>query len=305
MPVYKKGSDGCEGRSNTFNFAADALNIITDKTHALYDPRVDLPVPEWLVKSIIKHGIIEPVVIVPDKTTKQPIVVDGRQRVKACRVANEQLVEAGESPYLIPCVLRRGSEEDLASVSVAANEMRQDDDVVTKAQRALRLCNMDIPASEIADDFGVTTVTIKSWIKLAECSRFLQKKVQNDEMSVSAAIEMSAMPVTEQKETFKKAIEEQGKKPTRKNAKGKITVRKAKKATGKGGQHHRMKLTEIKSAHENETLMLEVCADALAFQTDGHDPEDIVKYVFLMGLRHSAGLPRKLPNEVTEKPADF
>ena len=166
-------------KRTTFMFSPEDLVLVTDCTHPLYDARVELPVDDALVKSILRYGVIEPVVIA--KEHDMPLVVDGRQRVKAAREADRISNERGGTPILVQCVYRQGTERDLFEVLVCANEHRHDVAFVVQAQ------------------------TIKNWIKLLEF-HFYEK--ERDAVRDGAAT-MSDVICTPRKPRlrYKKAIE--------------------------------------------------------------------------------------------------
>ena len=72
----------------------ESLKIVDSKTSAFYDERGEKPVPEWLVNSIIRHGFIEPIVVVRDG--EDFVINDGRQRQRALIEANKRLAKAGK-----------------------------------------------------------------------------------------------------------------------------------------------------------------------------------------------------------------
>jgi hypothetical protein len=99
-------------RGNLFLVPPEDITIIGLDTedgpeHPLFDERVLLPVDEALARNIAIHGVIEPVVI--RKNGDDVIeVIDGRQRVRSARLANERLEAEGKEPVLVPVVRRVG-----------------------------------------------------------------------------------------------------------------------------------------------------------------------------------------------------
>jgi ParB family chromosome partitioning protein len=73
-----KNSYGSVDRGDTLSFRPEDLKVITDPKHVLYDARVERPVDEAMVLSIMSLGIIEPLVIA--RNGEEVFVVDGRQR---------------------------------------------------------------------------------------------------------------------------------------------------------------------------------------------------------------------------------
>jgi len=190
MPSYVKGIQGCAGKADLYWFAPEALIIITDKAHHLYDPRVELPVSEALVRSIMRRGILQAVRITPG----EPMVVAGRQRVRAALEANQR----GQTPPVrVPCVVLAGATDQLAGAGVAENEIRQDDNPAVKAEKAQRLQSLGYSVGDIADDFGVTEVTVRGWLKLAAAPPEVRQAVREKKVSARAAKKLAALPAPE------------------------------------------------------------------------------------------------------------
>jgi ParB family chromosome partitioning protein len=47
---------GAEGRGDVLNFKPEMLSVITDPKHPLYDERIELPVDEAMVLSIMRRA---------------------------------------------------------------------------------------------------------------------------------------------------------------------------------------------------------------------------------------------------------
>jgi ParB family chromosome partitioning protein len=233
--------ENSKGRKDMFYFDPDTLVMSNDPTDPLYDPRMDAPINEHLVLSIMSQGITTPILI--KKQGGRPVVIDGRQRVRCAREANRRLREAGADPITIPCDLKAGDDIDLYSISLTANEHRLDDDPMTKAAKAARLSNSGKMDEEIAVIFGVSLATVKSWTKLFELAKPVRDAVKAGKIAASAAIKLYGLPEEEQKAALEEALatakpEETGE-PRKKRAKVSSKVaaavaRSAKaKATGK------------------------------------------------------------------------
>ena len=87
------------GKTNVLMFEPENLHLVSDKTHPLYDERIHLPLHEPTVLSIMKLGVIEPIVIWKDPETGRSCVVEGRQRVKNTLEANKRLREEGKNLF--------------------------------------------------------------------------------------------------------------------------------------------------------------------------------------------------------------
>jgi ParB family chromosome partitioning protein len=170
-----------------FWFAPEELKIVTDKKEALYDPRSKWPTDLDLVANILYkgQGILEPVVIT--KVDDQPVVIDGRQRVKAALEANKQLRDQGLKTLMVPCVYKRGNEESLYAMMVSANEQRKDDSDLEKAEKVQTMLNFGGTKEEAATVFGVTKQTITNWLELLELDPDVQKDVRDGKTKPTAA----------------------------------------------------------------------------------------------------------------------
>jgi len=192
----KLAFDGAK-RGMLYQLDADQIVLITDKNHPLYDPRIELPLEESLVLNIMLNGVIEPIVV--RSVNGRPEVVDGRQRVRATLEANKRLKKAGKTLVRIPAIPRKGTDADLFGVSVSANENRQDDTPMGRAEKANRLLNLGQTEEEVAVAFGVGVQTVKNWTKLVELSAPVRKAVEAGKLSATAAIKLADVPAEEQK----------------------------------------------------------------------------------------------------------
>jgi len=73
-------------RISAFGFDPDDLVLIEDPKHPLYDARIKLPLKPEFVANIKALGVTVPVVV--RKIDGRPVVIDGRQRVRAAIEAN-------------------------------------------------------------------------------------------------------------------------------------------------------------------------------------------------------------------------
>lgn len=237
MAKNKRAFDASRG--NIFLFDPEDLVLIEDKDHPLYDERIHLEVDESMIRNVMTHGVIQPIVVV--KMANEPVVLAGRQRVKAALHANERLTADGQAPIKVPAVVRRGRDGDLFAVSVSENELRSDDSPLVRADKALRLLNMGRTEEEVAIAFGVSAVTIRNWLKLTELHGAVQHAVDGGEISATAAIQLHGLETKEQKAKLKKLISEGGK----------PTVRKAKKVVRKGGYRFRKRKEILEGMDED------------------------------------------------------
>lgn len=224
-------------RGNLWQFDPNDLVIIGLDTkhgpeHELWDERTSLPLEEETVINMMAIGVIQTVTI--RKVDGQAEVVDGRRRVLHAREANKRLTALGESLIAVPCALEHGDEVHMEGVAIALNEHRVDDNVITKAQKAVRLLGRNGGDTKAAaNHFNVTTTTIKNWTKLVELAPKVRKAVERGDISASAATQLHGMGREEQAKQLE-AITADAKKAGKKRPTTKAAKSKAGKTTMPG-----------------------------------------------------------------------
>jgi ParB family chromosome partitioning protein len=179
---------------NTYLVAPEELVIVgldtpVDHKHPLYDERVHMPLPEWLVLNISVHGVRDPIHV--RRSSKDEIeVIDGRQRVRAAREVNRRFRAEGRENECIRVmvVTRKGENADLAAAVVAGNEGKQGNTLVYRARQALKLLGFNKTYQEIAVLFNVHQVTIRHWIELLEKDPQIILAVQEGRTSLTTAL---------------------------------------------------------------------------------------------------------------------
>jgi ParB family chromosome partitioning protein len=205
--VTKSAFDAKRG-GGYFLFDPDELLLQSDKEHPLYDPRIDLPLSEALVLSIDKDGILQPIRVKKDDDGK-PLVVIGRQRVKAAReVKKRRKSRKDPEPVLVPALVTKGSDENLLGYSVTENELRKNDSVIQKARKAQRLSNLGMTNKDISVSMGVSEHAIMDWLVLVNLDGSVQKAVDQGKLSASAAKKFKDLGKEQQKELLEQLTEE-------------------------------------------------------------------------------------------------
>ncbi len=203
-------------RGNVFYIEPERLVLVYDKEHLLYDPRVEMPADENMVRNIMVKGVIEPVIV--RKNGQDIEVVAGRARTKAALEANVRLSAEGKLPVLVPVMIRGGDDADLYGVLVSENEIRREDSPVSKGEKARKMLNMGRTVQQIAIDFGVTRQTVENWLAVDGLSEEVKGAIDADEISATAAMQMADLPKEEQVELLHE-IQVQEIKPTVGNVK--------------------------------------------------------------------------------------
>lgn len=202
---------GSKGRQDLLRFDPEDLVIVDDPKNPLYDPRAKLPVDDALVRNIMVHGVLQPVILRrngerPDGTAVMEVVA-GRQRVKAAREANKRLHAAGAEEVLVPAIVKRGDDEMTFGVMVSENELRRGDSPIEKARKLQRYLDMGGGEDKAAVVFGVSRGTIRNLLALLDCDKSVQKAVEAGSITATlAATEFSKVPRDEQKAALDKLL---------------------------------------------------------------------------------------------------
>ena len=171
----------------------------------LFDERIFLDTNENLVRNIMKYGVQMPVLVRVDG--QRVFVVDGRQRVRAARIAAQRQDEAGEVRLKVPVIQVSGDDQRVQGIMISTNENRADDDVLVKALKASRLMDLWGDIDEICTAFGRTRMTINSWLKLAAAVPVVHDAIKAGKISSSIGIEIASLPRGEQEAELKVRLE--------------------------------------------------------------------------------------------------
>lgn len=177
-----------------FRFDPSELVIIGLDTkdgpeHELWDERIRLPLEEPMVLNIMTFGVKETVTL--RKNSKGYEVVNGRRRVLHAREANKRLKKIGEPLVRIPATVEAGDDTHMEKLTISLNELRRDDDTLTKAEKCMRLLHRNGgDYKDAALVFGVSVAAIKNWAKVAELAPKVKRAVAAGEISASAAAEL-------------------------------------------------------------------------------------------------------------------
>lgn len=192
----KKDTYGASGRGDTLNFEPEKLKVIIDKKHPLYDPRVEREPSEALILSIMRRGVIVPLVIARDGDSVY--VVDGRQRRAAAIEANKRLRAEGGKTVLCPCVWRNAKEAVLYEIACTTNEVRTGDSPLERAEKMQHLKDLNGGDDRlVAVAFGCTVQHVRHLLALLECAAPVRAWVERGG-SATIASELSKLPKDEQ-----------------------------------------------------------------------------------------------------------
>ncbi len=167
-----------------------------DESSPLVDERAALPIDENLVRNIMVYGVIQPATIRME--AGKMFVVDGRQRVKAARVAVGRQSEAGEFTTKVPCITVSGDDTRVGGIMISSNELRQNDEVLIKARKAARLLGQCGDKDEVAIAFGRSTKTISNWLKLLSADPRIHEAIREGKISPNVGIKLAGKSRQEQ-----------------------------------------------------------------------------------------------------------
>ncbi len=203
-------------RGNIFKLEPERLTLVTDKSHPLYDPRVEDEPSESMIANIAYHGVLEPIIV--RKNGDAIEVIAGRGRTKATLEVNRRLAAEGKPTLLIPAIIRGGDDADLFGVMVSENEIRREDSMVNKGEKARKLLNLGRTPQQIAVIYGVTRQAVEKWLAVDELPAPLKDAVKNGEVSPTAALQLGGHSREEQVRRYED-MKQRGEKTTVQNMK--------------------------------------------------------------------------------------
>lgn len=207
-----KQTYGSLGRTDLHWFDPNDLTIITDPAHPLFDERANMPPNQKYIDSITQLGVLEPVLVRvngQDDNGKQIVeVMEGRQRVRCTRVANEALVSAGKEPHRVPAIIKRVDGNTAMDIMVAGNEIRTQDGPLVRARKMQRYIDNGRSIKEIMVAFGVKSeTTVKNLLTLLDLHEDVQKAIEKGVVGIGLAKQLSVFPREEQPQQLQIVID--------------------------------------------------------------------------------------------------
>lgn len=228
--IKTTASMGAEGRSETWNFDPEKLTI-PEKGSILHDAARSKNVSESFIENIMLRGVLEPVLIRKNGNSYE--VIDGRQRVLAAREGNKRFRTQGIARrILVPAVTRRSDDALAYTTMIATNVHRRPErpmELARKLQEYLTLGNSEEAA---ANDFNCDLATIKRRAKLLDLDSAVQAAIDDDRVSVDAALPLVELSRDKQREELARMLAN----GTTHGAAGKQAGRTAAKGAGGNGK---------------------------------------------------------------------
>lgn len=182
--------------------------------HPLWDERIHLPVDPRLVRNISVYGVSTAVKV--RRNGKNPEgadileVIDGRQRVRACREVFHAAESAGEVLTLLKIEYEKSDDLTHVGLMISLNEQRQGDTPIARARKAFRATQLGHSQSDVAVMFGVTKQCVDQWLKLVDLDTEVQTAVDSGEISATAALGFSGLSRQKQREGLATLREDSG-----------------------------------------------------------------------------------------------
>ena len=209
---------GAKSEPHYYTFDTDQLTLVTDKKHPLYDTRVELPVDETLVESILMFGVLDPIKVTRDASNGKLYVVDGRQRFKATVEANKRLKKRGAEVLRVPAIAKRGEDHFLVGIEIAQNFVRQAETPLSKARKIETYLNLGRTKEECAKVTGMSVTTIENLIGLLDATPELVAAVEKKEIAASTAYKLAKLKPDRQKEKVEKILKQAPRVPGKKRS---------------------------------------------------------------------------------------
>lgn len=207
MAKSSKDAHGACGQSNLLYFEPEALYLVDDPAHPLYDERIYLPINEAMVRNIMVLGVIEPISVWKDPELGKTFVVEGRQRVRNSSEANRRLRELGRPLVRVPGVVKKGSASRMAEIMVSSNEITQPDTPLGRAKKMANMQERGRDEEDLALYFGCSASTVKATLALLDCTQVVQEAVEAGTVNVTQARKLAELPPDEQRTTVKELVQ--------------------------------------------------------------------------------------------------
>lgn len=156
-----------------------------------------------LAASIAAHGLINNLVVLPEKDGIHPVVAGGRRLA-----AHQLLVEEGKmaADHPVKCEIRADA-TDALEISLAENFVREDMHPADEFEAFRVLADQGMPAADIGARFGVTESAVLSRMKLARVSPVILKAYREDKTNLESVMAFAVTDDHKRQERFWKSCQ--------------------------------------------------------------------------------------------------
>jgi ParB family chromosome partitioning protein len=227
MPKASRDALGAKGKSDVWQMDPGDVVLVTDKTSALYDERVDNDFKESLVLNMlyspnddgVPQGVLKPTIGRRNPETGKVEIIDGRQRTKAAREANRRLKKQGAELLRLPVVLKNANDVRAMAMLVSANEHSTEDSPLNRAKKAQRYVDLGRDPSEVATLLGISVASVKNLLALIEAPTAVRSAVENGKISVSDGYKLAKLEPVEARKKVAELMEHAPRTPGKKRSK--------------------------------------------------------------------------------------
>ncbi|MCA8045508.1 hypothetical protein LGM95_03010 [Burkholderia arboris] len=193
---------GASGQGNVLSMDPDVFTLVTDPKHPLYDRRVHQEPDEKTIRNMRAHGVFTPVVFYKDVETGELLIIEGRRRIINARELNRRLRHEGYEPITVPAIPKRvlgDGVKPFVGVMISANEIRQGDSLVNRAEKMARALDVGHALDAVAAMFGVNEATVTVAMKLLECCMAVRDAVEAGTITQVVAMKLAKLSPEEQR----------------------------------------------------------------------------------------------------------
>ena len=186
-----------------------ALTLITDKTHALYDPRVEDQLDREMIEDIKERGVIMPLFVRKNGTTPEGVpvlqVIAGRRRQMHSLVATREM--GTEDSFRVPCIMVTGDDKQMLMLALAENGHRKKESILSRAVKVQNALKYGATTEEVAKAIGAAPQTIQGLLDFLSLAPEVQTAIETGAQPVGAIAAYKDVPREEQPKVLKTLVE--------------------------------------------------------------------------------------------------
>jgi len=138
-----------------------------------------------LADSILEHGIIQPIILMPGIDSNQYILIAGERRLRAAKIAGLSYV---------PAIIRNASEQEQLELALIENVQRTDLSPLETAEAYRQLSDdFNLSHEDIAKRVGKSRVSVTNTIRLLKLPDAIKNALQNSIISEGHARALLAL----------------------------------------------------------------------------------------------------------------
>lgn len=183
----------------------EALVVVTDPAHFLFDVRVHDELDEDFIKELMDVGVHTPIRVFPNGLVNgkpNVLVVAGRRRTLHLREANKRLAKLGRPAFRIPAISTDGDDKSLLLISLSENAHRKDETIEGRAAKVMKALAIGCTEAEVARALGASFTTVKQLRQFSNLTPSAQASVKAKEIPLGAVSALADVPREKQAEVI-------------------------------------------------------------------------------------------------------